>query len=67
MLACCVLVVVVVVEQESSRFRLGVSLGAGLRAVLRVFRLPCVLGFLWVGSRGDMQSCTNADAGRSCI
>ena len=48
MLACCVLVVVavvVVVEQESSR------LGVVLRVVLRVFRLPCVLGFLWVGSR----------------
>ena len=43
-------VVVVVVEQESSR--LGV-----LRVVLRVFRLPFVLGLLWVGSRGVMQSC----------
>ena len=50
---------IVVVDQESLRLV--------LRVVLRVLRLPCVLGFLWVGSRGDIPSCTNADAGRSCI
>ena len=68
MLACCVLIVVVVVivvEQES--LRLGVVLRNWFFVWFRVFRLPCVFGFLWVGSRAVMQSCTNADAEVSCM
>ena len=67
------LIVVVVVEQES--LRLGVVLrvwvffafGCSSCGSSCVSASVCVLGFPYMGSRGVMQFCTNADAGRSCI